>query len=181
VRRLVHDHGLKADFSGEFWFISDSRLYRSADQAQADFLQRVENYGFIERVTWHGGVSGNRKSELLARAHYFALPTAYQYEGQPVSIIEAMAYGALVISTAFRAIPEMLDDGRAGLLVEAGRPDQIVDAVLACQAGSPAYRAKVEAARRRCSELFSRERHLDQLIAVIQGDPVMHGGQTTSS
>jgi glycosyltransferase involved in cell wall biosynthesis len=183
VRRLVHEHGLdvKSDFAGEFWFIADSKLYRSADQAQADFLQRLENYGLRERVVWHGGVTGERKRELLSRAHYFVLPTAYKYEGQPVSIIEAMAYGALVVSTAFRTIPEMLDDGRAGVLVEAGQPEQIVDAVLACPVGSPAWCAKVQAARQRCSELFSRERHLDRLIAVIRGDPAADAPQRTPS
>ena len=172
VRRLANDHELnvKADFAGEFWFISNSRLYTSTAQAKADFLTRLESYGLHERVVWHGGLSGDKKRTLLAGAHYFILPTAYKYEGQPVSIIEAMAYGALVVSTAFRTIPEMLDNGRAGLLVEHGRPEQIVDAVLTCPIGSPAYRIKVDTARQRCSELFSRERHLDRLIAVIQGE-----------
>lgn len=183
VRRLVDDHGLdvKADFAGEFWHISDSRLYSSAAQAQADFLARLDRYGVRERVIWHGGVSGDRKRALLARAHYFALPTAYKYEGQPVSIIEAMAYGALTISTRFRAIPEMLDDGRAGVLVEAGRPQQIVEAVLAHPVGSQPYRGKVVAARQRCGELFSRTRHLDRLIAVIQGAVSLDGTQRVSS
>jgi glycosyltransferase involved in cell wall biosynthesis len=182
VRRLVHDHGLdvRADFAGEFWFISDSQLYSSADQAQADFLARLQSYGLHERVAWHGRASGDFKRELLARAHYFVLPTAYKYEGQPVSIIEAMAYGALVVSTAFRAIPEMLNEGRAGLLVEPGRPQQIVDAVLGCRVGSADYRARIATARQRCGELFSRERYLDRRIAVIEDDPQAGGAHHAS-
>jgi glycosyltransferase involved in cell wall biosynthesis len=179
ARHLVQDHHLdvRADFCGEFWQISDARSYASAEEARADFQRRVASYGLSARVVWHGTVAGEVKRELLARAHYFVLPTAYKYEGQPVSIIEAMAYGALVISTPFRTIPEMLDDGRAGLLVEAGRPEQIVQAILTCEVGSAAYRARVDAARRRCAEFFSRQRHLDRLVAAIEGKPAPREGR----
>jgi glycosyltransferase involved in cell wall biosynthesis len=180
ARRLVHEHGLniRADFCGEFWMISDARLYRSAEQARTDFLDRVERFALQGRVVWHGSVSGEHKRELLARAHYFILPTAYRYEGQPVSIIEAMAYGALAVATAYRAIPELLDEGRAGLFVEPRRPDQIADAVLRNPVGSPGYQARVEAARRRCVELYSRERHVDRLIALINGDRSNEGDRS---
>lgn len=176
VRRLVRDHGLnlRADFCGGFRIMSDTKTYRSIEEARADFMDRIEACGLSDRVTWHGSVSGERKRELLARAHYFALPTAYKYEGQPVSIIEAMAYGALVISTRYRTIPEMLDEGRAGVFVEPGRPDQIVDAVLSHPVGSASYSALIEAARARCAEKFSKKSHLDALIAVITSHRADH-------
>jgi glycosyltransferase involved in cell wall biosynthesis len=171
VRILVHDHNLnvKADFCGEFWLMSDCHLYCSAGEAKADFLHLIQTCGLSDRVTWHGSVTGNRKHDFFVRAHYFVLPTYNNFEGQQISIIEAMAYGALVISTRYRTIPEMLDDGRAGVFVAAKRPDQIVEAVLRHPFGSSSYRAIVEAARKRCVDLFSRERHLDQLIAIITG------------
>ena len=172
TNRLVHMHNLnvKADFCGDFRIISDSRLYKSVEEARVDFLRRVATNRLQEHVVWHGTVSGSQKRDMLARADYFILPTNYKYEGQPVSIIEAMAYGALVISTPYRTIPEMLAGGQAGILVGPNQPAQIVEAVLRHKVGSARYRALVEAARARCAALFGRKRHLDRLIGVITGD-----------
>lgn len=53
--------------------------------------------------------------ELLAQAHLFVLST--NWEGFPISILEAMRAGLPVISTDVNGVREAVDDGETGFLV----------------------------------------------------------------
>ncbi|MCB0060894.1 MAG: glycosyltransferase family 4 protein, partial [Caldilineaceae bacterium] len=61
--------------------------------------------------------------------HYDALvfPTHYPGEGHPGVIIEAMMAGKPVVTTRFRSIPEIIHDGRNGLLVEPNNASQLAE------------------------------------------------------
>ena len=48
-------------------------------------------------------------------------------EGQPISIIEAMASGNLIISTAHAGIPELVEEEVNGFLVNKKSPEEIYD------------------------------------------------------
>ena len=56
--------------------------------------------------------------ELLATAHCVLL--ASDYEGCPLSVLEAMAAGVPVVATAVGGIPELVADGETGLLTPRG-------------------------------------------------------------
>lgn len=61
---------------------------------------------------------GNEKYAVLQDSHTFVLPTFYKNECFPLSILEAMSVGLCVISTEEGAIPEIIDDGITGIIVE---------------------------------------------------------------
>ena len=56
--------------------------------------------------------------ELLATAHCVLL--ASDYQGCPLSMLEAMAAGVPVVATAVGGIPEIVADGESGLLTPRG-------------------------------------------------------------
>jgi glycosyltransferase involved in cell wall biosynthesis len=64
-----------------------------------------------------------RLLELYQQADAMCLPTRGDSLGW--ALIEAMACGTPVISTSVGAIPELLDEGRGGLLVEPGNPREL--------------------------------------------------------
>ncbi len=64
---------------------------------------------------------------LLAAADVFVCSS--RSEGMPVSIIEAMAVGLPVVASAVGGVPEMVDDGRTGLLVAPGEAAMFADAL----------------------------------------------------
>ena len=66
--------------------------------------------------------------ELLI-SDIFILPTNYIYEGQPVSIIEAIAFKNIAISTKYRSIPDMIDENIEGFFVDYGNPQQIFNKI----------------------------------------------------
>ncbi len=63
-------------------------------------------------------VSGREKKELLLWGTIFILPTYYAMEGQPISILEAMATGNLILTTNHAGIPDIFEDGVNGYFVE---------------------------------------------------------------
>ena len=65
----------------------------------------------------------------------------------PTVILEGMAAGRPVVSTRLAAVPEMVDDGKTGLLVPPGDPAALADA-LGRLAGEPELRATLGAAGR---------------------------------
>ncbi len=113
--------------------------------------------------------STDLKRELLEEAHFFVLPTRYNNEGQPVSIIEAMARGSVVVSTDYRAIPDVVAHGETGVLVPYGDPPKLAEAIGRLVADGDLYastsRAAVEGFRRR----FTRRGHLDTILPYLIG------------
>jgi len=93
-----------------------------------------------------------------AAADIFMLPS--YSEGAPMTVIEAMAAALPVISTPVGAIPEMVDDGRTGMLIQPGKPEQIAAAVLKLAGSETLRRQMGEAGHAKFREMFDIERVL---------------------
>lgn len=65
---------------------------------------------------------------ILQLSDLFVLPSLS--EGMPVALVEAMAMRKPCIASNITSIPEVVEDGRSGVLVEPQRPDQLANAVL---------------------------------------------------
>ena len=65
---------------------------------------------------------------LLHGADFFCLPTLH--EGLGSSILEAMSAGLPVIATRVGGIPEIVEDGRTGILVRPSDPGALADAMV---------------------------------------------------
>ncbi len=76
--------------------------------------------GLGERVVFLGDVPRSTLAVEYVRAHCFCLPTVQ--EGFGIAFAEAMAAGLPIVACRAAAVPEVVDDGRTGLLVEPRRP-----------------------------------------------------------
>jgi glycosyltransferase involved in cell wall biosynthesis len=65
---------------------------------------------------------------VLAASDVFTL--ASSVEGYPIAVMEAMAAGLPVVATDVGGLPDAVQDGVHGLLVPAGRPDLLAQALL---------------------------------------------------
>lgn len=72
----------------------------------------------LSNTEYLGIVRGDQKTEFLAWGNTFVLPTFYQMEGQPISILEAMATGNTIITTKHAGIPDIIKEGTNGYFVE---------------------------------------------------------------
>ncbi|MCR9296233.1 MAG: glycosyltransferase family 4 protein [bacterium] len=106
------------DFCGAFLSsVSEAPSAESTISDEERFKHEVSMEPMVSFARYHGTVAGDNKCKLLRDAHFLILPTVYPWEGQPISIIEAMASGTPVISTRHAGIPEEVDDGKSGWLM----------------------------------------------------------------
>jgi glycosyltransferase involved in cell wall biosynthesis len=89
-------------------------------------VERARERGVAERVSLLGARSAEDVRARLAEASAFALPSirlpSGRMEGIPVALMEAMASGVPVVATRISGIPELVQDGVTGLLVEPHDP-----------------------------------------------------------
>jgi len=104
--------------------------------------------------------------DLQQQADIFCLPT--YGDTNPWSVLESMACGTPVVSTRVGGIPEMLDEGRGGVLAPYGDPRGLGDALRALLA-DPGRRAQLAAhARATCEERYDTRRQLPLLIDLLR-------------
>jgi glycosyltransferase involved in cell wall biosynthesis len=118
--------------------------------------------GVTESIGWLGTRSD--VPELLAGAACLLL--ASDYEGCPLTVLEAMAAGLPVVATAVGGVPELVAEGETGLLVPPGRPEPIASALEAILGSPDRARAFGAAGRERARLLFSRERMVSEIGAL---------------
>lgn len=96
------------DFAGKFFEKSEEEF----------FWNYVKSNGLEDFVTYHGIVGGDKKRELLKMCDIFCLLTTYPNEGQPISILEAMGNGMVIVTTDHAGIPDLVTDGVNGIVVK---------------------------------------------------------------
>lgn len=134
------------------------RVLRRVPEAQFRFCgngeverlrDTVARRGLAAHVSVPGWVSGAARLAEYEGADVFCLPS--YHEALPMSILEAMAMGLPVVSTPIAGIPESVEAGQTGALVEPGDRDALADQ-LALLLGDAALRRAQGAAGRRLAE-----------------------------
>jgi glycosyltransferase involved in cell wall biosynthesis len=109
------------------------RLTIAGDFASAEdrteFERLMANPAFSHCISYVGFVTGKQKEQLLRDSGVFCFPTFFPNENQPVSLIEAMAFGLSVVTTRWRSVPEILPKNYPGL-VDVNSTEQIANALL---------------------------------------------------
>lgn len=78
----------------------------------------IASHGLEKTVVLEGWVTGRDKERLLSRCGCYVLPS--YFEGQPVSILEGMAWEMPVIATEVGGIPSVVTDDVNGFLITPG-------------------------------------------------------------
>lgn len=119
--------------------------------------------GLRERVHFLG-VEGN-VAELLRAADLFVLGS--RWEGTPLAVMEAMATGLPVVATAVGGVPGLVEHAVTGLLVPAGEPEKLADAIAAL-ALDPARRQAFGVAAKARAERFGVEAMVSAYAALFE-------------
>ncbi len=80
------------------------------------YRERCRTLGIESAVRFRGRLSGLELAQAYRDATVLALPT--RIESFPIVVLEAMASAVAVVSTTVGGIPEQIDHGRTGLLVD---------------------------------------------------------------
>jgi len=88
----------------------------------------VRDLGLQKSVTFLGRVDNEDMPSLYRSADLVVNPSLV--DNMPISILEALASGVAVVSTAVGGIPLMVEDGKNALLVPPGQPNVLAESVL---------------------------------------------------
>ena len=130
------------------------------------FAERVRPHIDGDAVTYLGSIGKEQRASVLGNAHALVHPIAFD-EPFGLSVVESMACGTPVVAYRRGSMPEVVDSGQTGFLV-----DNPVDAAVAIDAVGELDRAtcRAVAARR-----FSAERMVQDYVAVYE--QVLSGGR----
>ena len=117
-------------------------------------LVNIELVGFVDNV-----------GDYLAVADVFVFPSRHEALGS--SLLDAMQFGLPIVATRVGGIPEFVEDGVNGTLIDAGAADQLFDGIAAYANESPTVRT-IEVANREKAEKYGSRRMTDRYEAIYE-------------
>ena len=135
-------------------------------EMRAELEAEIRRRRLEDCVTLAGARSSADVREQLQSARAFVLPSFA--EGLPVVLMEALALGRPVVTTAIAGIPELVDD-TCGWLIPAGSEDALVEAMRAAlNASAEELSAKGVAGRDRVLELHDSQANARLLMGAME-------------
>jgi len=123
----------------------------------------------MDRVEITGYKASGEVLDAYRGAAVFVLPCVVEEDGNrdgiPNVLAEAMAMELPVISTTVSGIPELVEKGVSGLLLEGSEPELLAQTILAVLESPEMGRRLGQAARARVAAIFDSRRNLDELAA----------------
>lgn len=156
----------KIIFCGKFYLSSNSK-YSSEDEAVKDFYSLVDSLSLRNHVIWKKQVVGDEKWQEIKNSHFFVLPTYYNNEGQPLSVIEAISQGCCVLATNYRAIPDLINQGKAGVFVDKKSPEDIASKVIDLLNNKDTFAEISREAVKHYEKNYTADRHLQKLYGTL--------------
>lgn len=90
----------------------------------------IKQHNLDGNVKLQGPIYSESKIQALGSADIFIFPSYFREECFPLSLLEAMQAGLPIIATKIGAIPEMIEDGKEGILIDPLSVNQLVDNIV---------------------------------------------------
>jgi N-acetyl-alpha-D-glucosaminyl L-malate synthase BshA len=132
------------------------------DRSAAEYL--ALKYGVKDRIHFLG--KQDNVNELLPVADLMIMPSEMESFG--LAALEAMACGVPPIATRVGGVPELIDDGKNGLLFEIGDVDGMAAGAVALLQGEARLEAMIMAARKTAQDRFCASRIIPQYEAYYE-------------
>lgn len=104
------------------------KLVLAGSGNQQDYQQLAEALGISDKLRFLGRVPDDTLRLLFSSCDLFVLPS--RLEGLGIVILEAMAAGKPVVATNVGGIPELIESGQNGILVEANNEGKLAGAIV---------------------------------------------------
>lgn len=102
----------------------EAKIAGNIDEETKEEVTKLLNQ--LKNTTYLGVVRGKEKRKLLHWSTVFVLPTFYKMEGQPISILEAMATKNVIVTTKHAGILDVVEDNKNGFFVQKNDIESLV-------------------------------------------------------
>ncbi|MFH1699537.1 MAG: glycosyltransferase [Candidatus Zixiibacteriota bacterium] len=142
-----------------------SNLLMIGGGSQKEFLEILaENLNISNSVSIKDWVEKNTALELIAGSDIMLMPS-YQ-ESFGVAALEAAAYGLPVIATNVGGIPEIINDGINGILIEPGDSNALANAMVKLGNNADMRKSMGEAGMKHFQKNFGWPKSIDKMERV---------------
>jgi glycosyltransferase involved in cell wall biosynthesis len=138
------------------------RLSWLRDTTYGGALRAMVQGKMADRVRFVGFIPNEELPRWYREADLLVLPSVYETFGIP--LIEAMASGTPVLATRTGGIPEVVEDGRTGVLVEPGSLEELAHGMRRLISDDALLRRMGKEARTRVVEKFSWDKTVSTLM-----------------
>lgn len=113
----------------KYSFVCDFVGGETADIDSVKFNNATTSRGLDAMVFYRGRKYGEEKRKILAQSDIFVFPTFYSNECFPLVLLEAMQHRLACISTDEGGIPDIIEDGKTGIIVQKNDAAGLADAI----------------------------------------------------
>lgn len=129
-----------------------------------DAIETAQKFDLTDQIVFSGDC--NDVADRLAASDVFCLIS--NWEGLPLTIIEAMRSGLPVIASSVGGVPELVEEGNTGLLVQRGNLNSLVNAIDLLLGSGEKRKSLGRKGRALFEEKFMFELMLDKNIKVYE-------------
>lgn len=126
----------------------------------------IKHENLDNNIKYVGWISGEDKEKLLRISNIYILPS--YNEGMPMSVLEAMAYKNITISTNVGGIPKVIDNNNNGFLIDPGDKNELKEVLLKILTKRVELEKISNNARRTIESKFNSKRNLNKLIDIYK-------------
>jgi len=133
---------------------------------QNHFATLVTKYNLNDRITVTGRIPRHEALCYIRTMDIFAFTSLH--DGCPNTVLEAMLAGVPIVATRVGAVPELIDDGKHGLLVQPGSATELHEAMVKMLDDDTKRQEYGNQARQRALSEFAPHRELEAYWKIYQ-------------
>lgn len=143
--------------------IPDAMLTVVGDGESREALEACIKKNALQKHVTLTGKRGNKEiMKYYAESQVVVVPSIYP-DNLPTVCIEAMSVGRPIIASRIGGLPELVDDGETGYLVEPGNEAELAEKIISVLSNKKHREAMNIKARKKAEQMFSLDTHAEQM------------------
>lgn len=131
-----------------------------------EYKNLSKELGLDDQVKFVGFVPNKKITEFIQNHHMMVMPSTMDSESFGVAVLEVSAAGLPVIASAVGGVPEVLANGKTGILVEPNNIDKLKEAILYLLDNRDKMKEMGKAGYHFIKENYSWEKSLDLMSSI---------------
>jgi len=142
----------------------DIHLYIGGDGEVERLSHEIKALDIGKYVTYVGWVRGRKKEKLIQNCAIYVLPS--YNEGLPMSVLEAMSFGRVAVTSKVGGLPELIDDSDNGYLVKPGDVAAICNCIDRLYLDVEKYEKVSDKGYKTIENQFNIDRVINELVEI---------------
>jgi glycosyltransferase involved in cell wall biosynthesis len=134
--------------------LENLQAFYSSSKKYEQYLKKIALPDKMSNISFHGVIPNFKLFDFYHEADVFVFPSVW-HEPFGIPLVEAMAAGIPVVATRGGAFSEIVNDGKAGILVNRGDENSLAKAINLLLSDNDLRLSMGKEARKRAMELFS--------------------------